>query len=83
MTFEQYLDKYGPSVRELAGMSCEQRVRAASMAYHRWINGQLPNSLEATIDFRRGLELGQEIMVFQHMMQNSRILAENNEIKQP
>ncbi len=83
MAFSDYLEKYGPSVKELAEMTARCRRTKAANALESYIFDQ-----KGTRETRRGAflsawDLCQEVMVFMHMAQDARAAAEKDSGAQP
>lgn len=76
MTFEEYLEKNGPTLEKLAGMKIGQRTDAALDAYQDWLGIRHDiDSDECSAGeyaFLTAFDLATEIMVYMHMVQDAR-----------
>ena len=85
MTFLKYLEKHGPSIKEFAEMQTQNRPGMLQTAYALYLDleyGRTINTQEM-LAVIAGFEVATELMVWQHMAQQARELAELEKLYRP
>lgn len=74
MTFQEYLEKSGPGIKELAEMPSWNRRGMVQTAYALYLNDQYSRTISTNemLAVLAGFDVATELMAFMHMAQDAR-----------